>query len=179
MARAQPNFGGAQPNFGGAERSTARHESLSSRSERCCAAEPSDDEPPLAPFTPPPPPLLHYYLLRVPMLKFALRLASDANGELLCPRPTDDFLPCCWRAGELMRERCGDLPEDECEARVREARRLALVDRAAEAAAAAVADGAADGAADGGAEGGGGEGRAGQRRPVDERLDVRRALGRR
>jgi len=54
------------------------------------------------------------------------RLPSGPEGELVCPRPTDDFLPCCWRAGELMRERCGDLPEDECEARVREARRLAL-----------------------------------------------------
>jgi hypothetical protein len=44
----------------------------------------------------------------------------------VCPEPSPDFLPCCWRAGELVRERCADLPEPECEARVREARRLAL-----------------------------------------------------
>jgi hypothetical protein len=49
-----------------------------------------------------------------------------ANGERICPAPTPDYLPCCWRAGEIMRERCGDLPEDECDARVAEAMRLAL-----------------------------------------------------
>ncbi len=49
-----------------------------------------------------------------------------ANGEPICPEPTPDFLPCCWRAGEIMGERCGDLPEADCQARVREARRLAL-----------------------------------------------------
>ena len=48
------------------------------------------------------------------------------GGELVCPAPTPDHLPCCWRAGEIVRERCLDLPEAECEARVREARRLAL-----------------------------------------------------
>jgi len=51
---------------------------------------------------------------------------TDADGLRVCPEPTPDFLPCCWRAGEIVRARCGDLPEAECEARVREARRLAL-----------------------------------------------------
>jgi hypothetical protein len=50
----------------------------------------------------------------------------DANGERVCPAPTRDYLACCWRAGELIRERCGDLPAGECDRRVEEARRLVL-----------------------------------------------------
>ena len=49
----------------------------------------------------------------------------DEDGEPVCPEPTPDFLPCCWQAGEIVRSHCGELPADECEARVREARRLA------------------------------------------------------
>ncbi len=44
----------------------------------------------------------------------------------LCPAPTPDHLACCWQAGEIMRARCGDLPADECEARVQMARAYAL-----------------------------------------------------
>ena len=54
------------------------------------------------------------------------RVASEGAAGPACPEPTADFLPCCWRAGELMRERCGSLAPDACEARVAEARRLAL-----------------------------------------------------
>jgi Protein of unknown function (DUF3604) len=53
------------------------------------------------------------------------RAALDEGAEE-CPEPTADFLPCCWRAGELMRERCGTLTAAECDARVDEARQLAL-----------------------------------------------------
>ncbi len=53
-------------------------------------------------------------------------VASGEKGEPVCPAPTEDHLPCCWRAGEIVRERCGDLPAEQCEERVREARRLAL-----------------------------------------------------
>jgi hypothetical protein len=50
----------------------------------------------------------------------------DARGEPICPAPTEDYLPCCWQAGEIMRGRCGDLPAAECEARVAETRRFAM-----------------------------------------------------
>ncbi len=46
----------------------------------------------------------------------------DENGELVCPAPRDDYLPCCWRAGEIIRSRCGDAPAEVCEERVRQAR---------------------------------------------------------
>jgi len=54
------------------------------------------------------------------------RASAEAGAEPVCQAPTADFLPCCWRAGELMRERCGELAPAECEARVEEAQRLAL-----------------------------------------------------
>jgi hypothetical protein len=47
-----------------------------------------------------------------------------ANGEPSCPEPTDDYLPCCWRAGELIRARCEDPGAPACEERVKRARQL-------------------------------------------------------
>jgi hypothetical protein len=58
--------------------------------------------------------------------EFRERGGADGGQAATCPEPTPDFLPCCWRAGEIVRERCGDLPEEQCEERVLEARRLAL-----------------------------------------------------
>ncbi len=54
------------------------------------------------------------------------RSDADVGAPDECPEPTPGFLPCCWRAGELMRERCGDAPASECDARVAEAKRLAF-----------------------------------------------------
>ncbi len=52
-------------------------------------------------------------------------LVAD-DGSKVCAEPTAAYLPCCWQAGELMRKRCGDLPQAECDARVEEAKQVAL-----------------------------------------------------
>ncbi len=51
-------------------------------------------------------------------------VVRDAEGELFCPAPTADYVPCCWRAGEIIRHRCEpDVDAEVCEARVEAARR--------------------------------------------------------
>jgi len=47
-----------------------------------------------------------------------------ADGSRSCPAPNHGFLPGCWRAGEIIEERCLDegLPADECSRRTAEAR---------------------------------------------------------
>jgi hypothetical protein len=47
----------------------------------------------------------------------------DEDGTAHCPAPSDGYEPCCWRAGEIVRSRCGDAEPAECERRVEEARR--------------------------------------------------------
>lgn len=47
---------------------------------------------------------------------------TDA-GVTVCPEPSADYLPCCHRAGELIRERCADPESAECGARVEQAER--------------------------------------------------------
>ncbi len=49
--------------------------------------------------------------------------AVDQEGHLVCPEPTSEYEPCCWRAGEIIRARCVDPATDECRARVEDARR--------------------------------------------------------
>jgi hypothetical protein len=48
----------------------------------------------------------------------------DADGNKSCPGPRNDYLPSCWRAGEIIRERCAAAgeDEDECEERAVAAR---------------------------------------------------------
>ena len=48
----------------------------------------------------------------------------DADGTVSCPEPSEDYLPACWQAGELIRKRCLEAGEsgEECEVRAKEAR---------------------------------------------------------
>jgi len=48
------------------------------------------------------------------------------SGEMSCPEPTDNFLPCCWQAGEIQKKRCDGLSEAECSARVELAKKYTL-----------------------------------------------------
>jgi hypothetical protein len=48
------------------------------------------------------------------------------NGTMSCPEPTEDFLPCCWQAGEIQKKRCDGLTTKECDARVELAKKYTL-----------------------------------------------------
>ncbi len=39
-----------------------------------------------------------------------------------CPAPSSGYVPCCWQAGEIVRQRCGDVDAATCEDRVGAAR---------------------------------------------------------
>ncbi|MDH3213391.1 MAG: DUF3604 domain-containing protein, partial [Myxococcales bacterium] len=54
--------------------------------------------------------------------------AVAADGSFVCPEPTADYLPSCWRAGEIIEQRCraAGLADDACAARAAEARQNAI-----------------------------------------------------
>ncbi len=51
-------------------------------------------------------------------------LIVHPDGSRSCPQPSDDLLPACWRAGEIIQERCLAAGESEleCDARAAQAR---------------------------------------------------------
>jgi hypothetical protein len=52
---------------------------------------------------------------------------KNENGTYTCPAPTKDYLPTCWQAGEIIKDRCpaDNLSEEVCNERVAEARYIA------------------------------------------------------
>ena len=46
----------------------------------------------------------------------------DERGQAVCPAPTAEYEPCCWRAGEIVRSRCDDPDSEECRSSVQQAR---------------------------------------------------------
>jgi hypothetical protein len=54
-----------------------------------------------------------------------LEVEIAADGSVGCPAPRPDYLPSCWRAGEIVAERCraAGLEAAECERRAADARR--------------------------------------------------------
>jgi len=51
-------------------------------------------------------------------------LSKNQNGDLVCPEPSDNYLPSCWRAGQIIEDRClnNGLSKTECNRRAEEAR---------------------------------------------------------
>jgi hypothetical protein len=52
----------------------------------------------------------------------------DRDENILCPQPSADYMPSCWRAGEIIRERCAAAGIDsaECDGRAADARQRYL-----------------------------------------------------
>ena len=58
--------------------------------------------------------------------RFWKEIDIKPNGSGVCPKPTDNYLPSCWQAGEIIRQRClvDGNDESDCDARAVEARQL-------------------------------------------------------
>jgi hypothetical protein len=52
----------------------------------------------------------------------AFRAVEEGEEGPVCPEPTEDYEPCCWRAGEIIRSRCDNPLSEECDERVKVAR---------------------------------------------------------
>lgn len=52
----------------------------------------------------------------------SFRAVERTEDGLTCPKPSAGFEPCCWRAGEIIRNRCDNPLSEQCDARVEAAR---------------------------------------------------------
>ncbi|HSW12045.1 MAG TPA: DUF3604 domain-containing protein [Solimonas sp.] len=50
-------------------------------------------------------------------------IAWDEQGNAVCPEASDNYLPCCKRAGQIIQSRCDNPDSAECKARVGEVER--------------------------------------------------------
>jgi hypothetical protein len=48
----------------------------------------------------------------------AFRAVQEGEDGPVCPKPTEGYEPCCWRAGEIIRSRCDNPLSEECDERV-------------------------------------------------------------
>ena len=55
-------------------------------------------------------------------------IIGDLNNPV-CPKPTSDFLPSCWRAGQIIEDRClqEGLSKAECEKEQKKPENLLLI----------------------------------------------------
>ncbi|MEH6606963.1 MAG: DUF3604 domain-containing protein [Pseudomonadales bacterium] len=51
-----------------------------------------------------------------------MAIPQVVDDEPLCPTPSDDYLPCCWQAGEIIASRCDHDDPMVCDQRAAEAR---------------------------------------------------------
>jgi len=51
---------------------------------------------------------------------------ADGGCEKVCQEPTDSYEPCCWRAGEIVRERCIDPESEFCKREIEKARQTVM-----------------------------------------------------
>ena len=51
-------------------------------------------------------------------------LTNNEEGGLVCPKPSENYLPSCWRAGEIIEDRClkNGFSDADCSLRAEEAR---------------------------------------------------------
>jgi len=47
-------------------------------------------------------------------------------GDSVCPEPANGFTPCCWQAGEIIRQRCEGNGGEDCEDRARRTQKMYL-----------------------------------------------------